>query len=275
MIRRREGADDEEALWSDTVTVDTPLTADEPNSTAIPVYFAVPYDARPTDPTEARQIRWRLKVSREKGDVGHHAQFEVPVFRTAESSSDYHEERGVLERHAVAIDPEAALGKARYRIEPLPDGERFHFTYFRLDAFLVGLGLAIASAVGIWAVFYFGAPWLVALFPAAVMVGFVLVTSEMFLWGCYVETGKAGLKVTTGYAGRRNSRTLVWDEVAGLEYEPELHMRDVTWYRVQLRAADGELFTMVRRLDGRQEAEAVAKWLGARLGITSIASPEE
>jgi Protein of unknown function (DUF3592) len=271
IIYRRESGDPEEVLWSDTVTVDKPLAADEPNTTAIPVYFAVPYDARPTDPGEARQIRWRLKVSREGGNVGHHSQFEVPVFRTAESSRDYREERGVLERHAVTIDPESVLAKSRCRVEPLPDGERFHFTYFRLDAFLVGLVLSIGSAVGVWAVFYFGAPWLVALFPGAVLVGFIWVVSEMLLWGCYLEIGKSGVTVTSGYAGRRKSRTLPLKAVAGLECEPELQMRDVTWYRVQLRATDGEQFTLVRRLDGRQEAEAVAAWLSGRLGIPRVA----
>jgi hypothetical protein len=66
---------------------------------AIPVAFTIPYDAPPASPEPSDNIiLWGLEVS----GVDFHARFEVPVFRTAESSPE------VTESSAASDEAEPA-----------------------------------------------------------------------------------------------------------------------------------------------------------------------
>ena len=69
----------------------------------IPVAFAIPRDAMPSDPGNANdRVLWRLQVIGEVPGVDYSAAFEVPVFRTSASDAPAHRRRSGRGRRGLS-----------------------------------------------------------------------------------------------------------------------------------------------------------------------------
>ncbi len=92
-VRRRSGSKtsvSESTVWKDERVMGRELLEEDRTRSAIPVLFAIPHDSLQTDDSDSiNQIVWRLEVTAEVPGVDYHSQFEVPVYRTAESSRDF------------------------------------------------------------------------------------------------------------------------------------------------------------------------------------------
>ena len=72
--------------WQDSKTILRDLYEADPTRTAIPVQFYIPYDAPETD--DEKDLSWQLEAKASVPGVDYHSTFEVPVFKTADSSPD-------------------------------------------------------------------------------------------------------------------------------------------------------------------------------------------
>jgi hypothetical protein len=83
---RRQGAggeSNETVLWEERQLVPSALAAPLPGGMHVPVAFAIPPDAAPTEERNpADAIIWRLEVGAEMPRIDYRARFEVPVFST-------------------------------------------------------------------------------------------------------------------------------------------------------------------------------------------------
>lgn len=78
-------------LWE--ATQQLPGTVADRGVIRIPVAFAIPPEAEPTDERNLRDtIQWSLEARAAREGVDFYAKFEVPVFRTAESATPLTEE---------------------------------------------------------------------------------------------------------------------------------------------------------------------------------------
>lgn len=76
----------EDTLWEGSRTI--PGATRDASGIAIPIAIPIPSDARETDRgTSSDQILWRLQVSAAVDGIDFRTQYEVPVFRTAESAT--------------------------------------------------------------------------------------------------------------------------------------------------------------------------------------------
>jgi hypothetical protein len=76
----------ETEIWSETQRVSPAALIPTVDGVHVPFAFEIPGDARPsTDPVSAEQILWRLDAAAEMSGIDYAAQFELPVFRTAET----------------------------------------------------------------------------------------------------------------------------------------------------------------------------------------------
>jgi hypothetical protein len=76
----------ETKLWE--ATQQLPGTVADRGMIRIPVAFAIPPEAEPTDERNSRDtIQWELEARSAREGVDFYAKFEVPVFRTAESAA--------------------------------------------------------------------------------------------------------------------------------------------------------------------------------------------
>ncbi|MEN1682121.1 MAG: DUF3592 domain-containing protein [Planctomycetota bacterium] len=76
-------------IWEDTRLVERTLALSGRESASgkrgVPVRFVVPSNCKPTDPDDDRPINWKLTVTAEVAGPDYKAQFDVPVFITADS----------------------------------------------------------------------------------------------------------------------------------------------------------------------------------------------
>jgi len=78
----------EETVWEGARTI--PGASRDASGIAIPIAILIPSDARETDRTNSRdQILWRLLISAAVEGIDFRTQYEVPVFRTAESATPF------------------------------------------------------------------------------------------------------------------------------------------------------------------------------------------
>jgi hypothetical protein len=77
----------EDIFWSDEQNLPAMALRRGPNGHALDLRFAVPYDAKPSDPEPSDDyILWRLEVTASLPGVDYAAQFDVPVFAFAWST---------------------------------------------------------------------------------------------------------------------------------------------------------------------------------------------
>lgn len=260
-------------LWRDSTRLQATLAAAHPSTTAVPVYFAIPFNCEPTGPLGAATIHWKLKVGRD-GDEGlqKYALFEVPVFRTPESSRHFKADRAVLQKYEAPLETPEVLRNAGCRVELLPNGgELLEFSLFRPLIFFGGLGILIACGAAIAAIlhyFHFGFAVMPGLFALVVLFGMW----EMLFWKSRVEIRPEAITVTAGLLGLRQRRSLARDENRRLEAGTEFAMQEQTWYCVRLVTQDGQQILLAKRLPSQREADLLAAWLRERLA--AVRQPE-
>jgi hypothetical protein len=71
-------------LWQDQQAVVEPLLDRMANTTGVPVSFSIPSDCEPSSGTN--HVEWQLDCTAKMTGVDYKTRFDVPVFRTAESS---------------------------------------------------------------------------------------------------------------------------------------------------------------------------------------------
>jgi drug/metabolite transporter (DMT)-like permease len=321
--RRHRGrtSSEETVVWRETVTVERTLPAGDHHSTAIPVYIAIPFDCTASvtkknllevgDQTghsaevlgdldsqwETTAIRWRLKVGIEEENFHRYAAFEVPVFKTAESSPDFKPDATVMQPFEAPADVDQAIARL-CRIEHLADGgERLRFSYVDRVVLVAAIVIVAACAGGIAALlhFQFHPGW--TMFPGMIGVAILAGTIAMLLWGSSLEIRGDHLTVTSGYAGFRKRYEVPLSDVVGADIEKEHSVNEQDHFcvnlKIRLPIPEDEIdrsdlteeeraeelaflrnekyveeLTIIKRLERRQEAEAVRVWLHEKLRIS-------
>ena len=103
----------ERVLWQTENQVDR-SEVQVTQQTLIPAVFVVPYNCRQTD--EEKDVKWRLEASGATPGVDFKAQFEVPVFKTADSREDVTEKSAIdLEARTEKLEEAARASSVHLR----------------------------------------------------------------------------------------------------------------------------------------------------------------
>ncbi len=120
----------ENVLWQDEQLIAHELSQSDPEQSAIPVLFQIPYECRPSDETEANdKIIWRLGVSAKTPGLDYSAKFEVPVFKTPESDPNFVVDRSLIAPYVAPENPERDLRDAGLVRTESPSGEGFRLVF--------------------------------------------------------------------------------------------------------------------------------------------------
>lgn len=127
--RRRSGKKTkEDTVWQEEIVVPTARAMRGPSGTVVPVGFEIPFEAEPSsaDPSRLPAVRWRLEILARVPGADLHGLFEVPVFKTAESSETITERVHVAPSGAEGGAWEAAggplvIGDPSILVTPLTD----------------------------------------------------------------------------------------------------------------------------------------------------------
>ncbi len=211
----------ENILWQDDQIVGRDLLQQDPDHTAIPVLFAIPYECRPTDETVSdNQTIWRLKVKAKVPGVDYSTAFDVPVFKTAESNPNFVADYSAMAEYTIPPNPERDLHDMGVVREPSPSGEGCKFTF--------PMGRNLGSALGIsafWLIWsgaivlmiYLEAPIFFPIVFGLVDVLLLLFVADIWFYKSAVDVSPRGLKVTGGLFGLGKSHWIDASDVAKIE----------------------------------------------------------
>ena len=257
----------ESLIWDSEVLVDPNAAMRSPMGTRVPFEFATPPDAHPCDDSDYydRYI-WRLTASAELPGVDYAAQFALPVFSTGEVV-DGSEFAAFEQRHRVEAARRPIPPSSGVEIVPLPNGGeefRVHAVKTLGDVIKSVLILGIWNA-GIYATFYFHAPWGFPAVLIAIDVLLILATIDYYLGRSTIEVDKNGVRARRRWLGigpapsEYPSSTI--DSIDGSTAGPESKVFGVTLKRREDRDR-----ILVSSLRDRESADAVAARMMSNLG---------
>lgn len=213
----------ESTLWEDEIWVERETLEADRTRSAIPVYFEIPYECKPTSNTDPmNQFLWKLKVVSELPGVDYQAEFEVPVFRTEKSRSDFIARRRGGNALSSIKERERDWEKAGIVLNARQSSLYFHNTpgYLYLYNY-VGLGVC-AVMMGVAAALFsaeFGVLWLAG--GGDVLVGAYLACYSLDLVLGLREMAAAphGLTMRFRCLGYLKDQRFIPGEIEGLEVQ--------------------------------------------------------
>jgi hypothetical protein len=229
----------------------------------LPVAFAIPADARPSDPGTANdRVLWRLQVTGEVPGIDYSAAFEVPVFRTAESAAP----ATGADRAAAA----AAMVPADYR---QPAGSRIQVSTTRRGTeiyFPPARNLGLAIGITVFTAIWLGAVALLLVFHAPIMFPIVFGSLALLLvyllLGAWlgvtrVTAGDGQVTIATGWLVPRRERTLKAEEIKGVTTRIASQQGTTGFYDITIETTAGTRVAAGRSVRDKREAE----WLAATI----------
>ncbi len=207
-------------------------------------------------------------------DAEQHARFEVPVYQTAESCEHYEPDPSVLQPYEKVTTADDVLRATNHRVTALAGGgEEIRFTFFQTWALLAAIVILALCFGGIAAILHFEWHAAFTILPGIFALLVVLGMSEMLLWSSRLQIHGDSVTVTSGLLGFRKTCKLSPEEIESVEPATDLQMERTTFYSVILKAADGQTFTLVKRLESRQEADLLADWLREKMPAVKVVQP--
>jgi hypothetical protein len=268
---------DTDTIWQDQKVLVTALSMGRPDGVAIPCSFAIPYSCEPTsvdtigfsksagpDPDEHVSFVWQLSVAMKDPTDLRQVTFDVPVFRTADSSPDYREDTTVDTPFLEPVDVDALLALLPIQREYSASGKRLRISFMRPRDFLFMLLFTFAVTVGVWAIFrYVSLPGslFAGLIPVVLAIACFKTLVEALTWRTDIEITAEATTVTAGYVWSRRRIEMPRGKLPSLECEQEFRRQNGSTYCLRLIPKDGPRCVIAKRLDGKQNATALRDWL--------------
>ena len=257
----------ERVLWQEEEA--TPREQLQPayQGTSIAVEFVVPYECEQTDETDpSDSIIWRLEADADIPGIDFKTQFEVPVFKTAESSPEAAEQESAF---GFAPKPEREFNplEATVVVRPSPlGGTEYYFGAARNFGAAVSTTAFLIIWLGaIWLQIYLGAPMLFPIFSG--LFGVFIFLAAINLWIgvtlVRIEAGSVTIRRTVLGLGRR--REIPCSEITQVKAEIGMQQSQTAtqsakaYYDIKLHRKVGRPKPAGRRIRNKREAE----WLAA------------
>ena len=228
-------------MHQEEITIARELWETDYTQTAIPVLFAIPFstslqsgrlDKRTT-------VSWRLTVKAKLSGADYNASFEVPVFRTDESSSSFELDTSSLAGYVAEVDPDESLSEQRISHKTDMTKETYFFPMFR--TFGTGLGLIFGSAIFLGAAVFLlkEGPW-----PMAIIFGlagwFIFIWAlDVMFWSSRVEMRRDGIKLQYGLF-RLNKVELPYEAVSNVFIKRGMQSGDTLYHTIIFEIENGK-----------------------------------
>jgi hypothetical protein len=270
-IERKAGRKNEsyeEVLWQDEQIVTEPMRDSTTGTTAVPVLFAIPYEAQESmRPDSTRCVQWLLEVTANMPGVDYKARFDVPVFKTADSRPDFKLDKSLRTDYMAAPPRDLVLREAGIIKEPLPGcGVRLIFPARRnwKSALVVTAFLAFWSgAIGV--MFAVGVPWYIPILfavPGLFMLG---IAAFLWLYRSTVEARADGLTFRGGLLGIGRKHSWAAADVKRFSTSETMTSGKNVWKDVVVHPKNGKKRAIANLISSKLAQEAVIDELNAAL----------
>jgi uncharacterized protein DUF3592 len=250
----------ESILWQDVKIIAREALESDFTKSAIPVLFSIPFDAQETDESNQNdKIVWRLEVKASVPGVDYSAKFEIPVFRTEESSPDFVPDESAISEFMAKSDSGKMFRNAGIIYQELPSGGRIiTFPMARHPGTALGLTvfLAIWSGVVIF-MFKLGAP---IFFP--IIFGII---DLLIFWGVLdqwfgtsrIEASQGMLSISGGLFGLGKTRYLNYTEIREMKPEKSMQSGNKVYYRIKIYTVEGKKINAGKNIDSLPLAKRI------------------
>lgn len=276
---RRARKTEERTIWQDEVRVPTARVERGALGSAVQVVFEIPFEVEPSsaDATQLPSIQWRLEVSAELPGPDLHGIFDVPVFKTEESSEEITERLAMEAPDNEVGDPSAGGGIGRadpasisdpsIRVTSLPGSDASVELYFPASRNRGG-ALALTLFAALWNAFIFwaagSAPGLfkLALLPFG-LIGLLLVVFVPAAWlqSTTLRAQPGRLTILRTMLGRGKPTLVEASRIESFAPSASGSTGGRASYAVHLRVTGRKPKRLVSGLGSKADAEAIAQLL--------------
>ncbi len=254
--------------WEDERTMNSELFPHDRTRSAVPVLFAIPFDAQQTDDSDSdNRILWRLGVAAKVPGVDYSAQFEVPVFRTPESSPGFVLDESSVRQFVAESDPREDLRRAGVVVTQRGAGTtEFYFpparalgSAFGLTLFAVVWTAAVVFMIMKKAPIFF--PIVFGFFDVLILLGLF----DMWLAANRVSVSRGGIRVRGGVLALGREKSVDAGRVEDIKPGSNMQSGNQVIYNIKLHRRGGGSITLGKYIQGRRRAESVAEMIKAAL----------
>lgn len=230
----------------------------------VPVDFTIPYACKPTTAVNLDDggLAWVLAAGAAAPSFGLSLTFDVPVFRTAESSKEITEEAAAA---ATEIEIETAAdfdpAQALFQIRPSPrGGTEIYFPPVHQLRVVAALGALSAVFFGAAAALFWAGAIVVPVFLALAAVLATLAALDRRFGVCLLRIEDGRVIVSQGMAGIRRTHSEAVSAVRGVKLSEPFHRPGTllqsagTSYYVHIELPGERVMFVGRRIDSLAEA---------------------
>jgi hypothetical protein len=249
----------ETILWCDEADLGPGQFYAGPMGTAIPVDFHIPRDVQPTDNTNlSNQIIWRLEGMADVPGLDYHDVFEVPVFRTAASSSEGESAASEPDEFAHVAAQTRCPDQMTVVVRETDEGTEFYFPPARNRRLAVWTTVLALIVCGVtYSLAQAGAP---LIFP--IVFGLFALVLALFAAQYWMGTSRlligAKVRLQAGLLGGGKTREIALTDVDSFDEKIQsqtLNGTVVPYYDIVLRLRDGQSLTVGKMLSSKRETE--------------------
>jgi len=237
-------------------------------TTTIPIAFALPADGMPSDSSNPRDsVIWRLEVSASVPGVDYESSFEVPVFRTAESSEPL-----TPEQQRELGDPLTPASyrqppESRIRVSTNRRGTEIVFPAARNPGAAAGVSVFFAIWAGaIWFMLHVGAPMLFPIVFGLFQLILLYMLLELWLGVTKLTVDAGTITVASGYLLPFRERRYAASEIAEVTTKIGMQAGGRPYYDLKLVRINGKRVTAASSIRDKQEAEWLVGVVNEGLG---------
>ena len=273
-----------DTIWQDQKILVADTSMVRPNGIEIPCSFAIPFSCEPTsfdtigfsnspdsDPDVHISIHWQLSVGMKDPVDLRGVTFEIPVFRTENSSSNYKEDTAIDARYLEPVDVDVLLKSIPFSRDSSMSSDRLSFKLLRIRDLCWLLVLTLAITLSVAAIFrYVSLPGALfaALLPVALVIACYKALVESLTWSSEIELTEKSMTITVGYIWSQRRYEYRRGQLPQLECREEFRRQSGSTYCLRLVPNEGPPCIIIKRLDGKQNADALRNWLIKELGKT-------
>lgn len=242
----------EKILWQDERHLPEETAQYDPTRSEIPVDFQIPFDASPTEKrSDDDEVLWRLQVEAEVPGVDFSTQFEVPVFRTAESPLKADEDDIHIEAWGGQTQPSLSLNEYGIHSELLSTGgRRLTFDAARHKGAALGLTAFLVIWLGFnYLLIHLDAPiffpiiW--GFFSLLIMLG----TLDLWFERRTIEVHPDHLVLRGGTAGLGKTHEIQRSTIQEIKPVRGMQAGNKLFYRIQITTRDNKMRIAATKLD--------------------------
>jgi hypothetical protein len=250
----------ERVQWQEIRHIDRETLDYDPTRSSIPVDFTIPYEAEPTEErTDDDETLWRLEVTAETAGIDFSAQFEVPVFRTAESRRDSEPEQSPWPTEETQEGVQVDLAQEGIGKDWLSEGGyALDFPAARHKGAALGLTLFTLLWTGVTALLihldaglFFPIIW--GLFNLLLLIGVL----DLWLESRRVECRPEELVLSGGILGLGKTRHIPRSTITGIKPVRGMQSGKKLYYRVMVETTGGKNHLAATKLGNLSVAQRV------------------